>query len=160
MPQYTFLCAACSLQFKRRLEMGVHPTHLCPSCKKAAPRQWEGQGFGFGFAETAGTAVGNSGVTKHDYPTADQLVGRTADAQWGVIHARNAAKAKIRDRGVALSRRDHVEGGQVVSEYTALSQGTFDSRKRLEGEFKVKAARDGIEAPLQAVQTATMKKVG
>lgn len=140
--------------------MGVHPTCLCPSCKKAAPRQWEGQGFGFGFEETAGTTVGNSGVTKHDYPTADNIVGRSAEAQWGLIHARNEAKDKIRSQGVALSRRDQVENGQVVSEYMTLSQGTFDARKRLEGAFKVKAERDGIEAPLKAVTTSAMKKVG
>lgn len=159
MPQYTFFCTRCTLQFKRRLSMGVHPTHLCPECKAAAPRQWEGQGFGFEFQPTAGTAQANSGVSKHDYPTADNIVGRSADAQWGVIHARNAAKAKIRDRGTGLSRRDQVENGQVVSEYTALPQGTYDARKKLEGVFKAKAARDGIEAPLSNVSTSTMKKV-
>jgi len=140
--------------------MGVHPTCLCPGCKNAAHRQWEGQGFGFGFEQTAGTAVGNSGVTKHDYPTADNLIGRSAEAQWGVIHARNAAKDKIRSHGVGLSRRDQMEDGRVVSEYVSLSQGTFDARKRLEGAFKAKAERDGIEAPLKAVSTAGMKKVG
>lgn len=159
MPQYTFFCAACSLQFKRRLAMGVHPTCLCPGCKKAAARQWEGQGFGFGFEATAGTALGNSGVTTHDYPTADNIVGRSAEAQWGLIHARNAAKDKIRGNGVGLSRRDQVENGEVVSEYVTLSPGTFEARKRLEGAFKTKAERDGIEAPLKKVSTSSMKKV-
>jgi len=147
VPQYSFFCANCRLQFKRRLQMGAHPTHTCPSCNKGATRQWEGQGFGFEFGETAGTARANSGVSKHDYPTADQVVGRSADAQWQVIHARNAAKSKIRGRGVALARRDSVADGQAVTEYTTMNQGNFDARKRLEGRFKSKAALDGIEAP-------------
>ena len=159
MPQYTFLCPRCDLQFKRRLAMGVHPTHLCPSCKVAAPRQWEGQGFGFEFEATAGTAQANSGVAKHDYPTADNIVGRSSEAQWGLIHARNSAKNKVRRHGVGLSRRDQVENGQVVSEYTALPQGAFDARKKLEGVFKAKAERDGIEAPLKDLSTGSMKKL-
>lgn len=160
MPQYTFFCTVCSLQFKRRLPMGVNQTCTCPRCKKGAPRQWEGQGFGFGFKETPATAHANSGVAKHDYPTADNAVGRSAEAHWQVIHARNEAKAKIRDRGVALSRRDQVEQGRVVSEYTTLTQENFEARKHLEGAFKAKAERDGIEAPLKGVSTASMKKVG
>jgi putative FmdB family regulatory protein len=159
MPQYVFFCTRCTLQFKRRLAMGVHPTHLCPECRGVAPRQWEGQGFGFEFEATPGTAQANSGVSKHDYPTADQAVGRSAEAQWGIIHARNAAKSKIRDNGVGLSRRDQVENGQVVSEYAALPKGTYDARKKLEGVFKTKAERDGIESPLSNVSTSTMKKV-
>lgn len=151
MPQYSFFCKGCSLQFKRRLSVGSHPTHTCPSCDKGAPRQWEGQGFGFEFAQTAATAQANSGVTKHDYPTADQVVGRSADAQWQLIHSRNAAKDKIRDRGVALARRDAVTNGQAVTEYTTLNQGSFDARKRLEGRFKTKAAADGIEAPSKSM---------
>jgi putative FmdB family regulatory protein len=158
MPQYTFRCGSCNLQFKRKLAMGVHPTCQCPICKKGAPREWEGQGFGFGFQENAATAKGNSGVAKHDYPTADNIVGRSAEAQWNIIHERNAAKDKIRGQGVGLARRDHAEKNRVVTEYTTLSQGGFAARKRLEGTFKAKAARDGIEAPLKGVSTTAMKK--
>lgn len=158
MPQYTFLCGPCSFQFKRKLAMGIHPTFQCPLCKKGALRKWEGQGFGFGFQETTATAKGNSGVSKHDYPTADNIVGRSADAQWSIIHERNAAKDKIRGQGMGLARRDHVEDSRVVTEYTTLSEGGFAARKRLEGTFKAKAARDGIEAPLKGVSTTTMKK--
>lgn len=159
MPQYTFFCTGCSLQFKRRLAMGAHPTHLCPECRSAAQRQWEGQGFGFEFQAGAGTAQANSGVAKHDYPTADNAVGRSAEAQWAIIHARNEAKDKIRDRGIGLSRRDQIVKGEVVSEYTALPQQTYDARKKLEGVFKAKAERDGIESPLVSVSTGAMKKV-
>jgi len=158
MPQYTFRCNACNLQFKRRLAMGVHATCACPSCKQGAPREWEGQGFGFGFQETAATAQGNSGVAKHDYPTADNIVGRSAEAQWNIIHRRNAAKDKIRGTGVGLARRDHKAGDQVVTEYATLSQGGFEARKQLEERFKAKAERDGIESPLRTVSTASMKK--
>ncbi len=159
MPQYSFFCAGCSLQFKRRLKTGTHPTHTCPSCNRGAQRQWEGQGFGFDFAPTAATGQANSGVTKHDYPTADQVVGRSADAQWQVLHARNAAKEKIRSQGVALARRDAVTNGQAVTEYTTLNQGAFDARKRLEGRFKSKAAADGIEAPSAKMPGPQLKKV-
>jgi hypothetical protein len=138
--------------------MGINATCQCPSCKKGAPREWEGQGFGFGFCETAATARANSGVAKHDYPTADNVVGRSAEAQWHIIHERNAAKDKIRGLGVGLARRDQVEQGQVVTEYTTLSQGSFAARKKLEVTFKEKAVRDGIEAPLKGISTASMKK--
>lgn len=160
MPQYSFFCTTCSLQFKRRLKIGPHPTHTCPSCNRGAQRQWEGQGFGFGFAETAATDRGNSGVTKHDYPTADQIVGRSADAQWQIIHARNAAKEKIRNHGVALARRDAVANGQAVTEYTTMNQGAFDARKRLEGRFKSKAVVDGIEPSSLGVSNSRPKKMG
>lgn len=160
MPQYSFFCAGCNLQFKRGLKIGTHPTHTCPSCNRGAQRQWEGQGFGFDFAATAGTALANSGVTKHDYPTADQIVGRSADAQWQVLHARNAAKEKIRGGGVALARRDAVTNGQAVTEYTTLGQGAFDARKRLEGRFRSKAEADGIEAPSASMPGRQRKKVG
>jgi|SRR5688572_9286373 len=158
MPQYSFLCPRCRLTFKRRMSMGAHVTHICPECKGVAPRQWEGQGFGFEFQTGAGTAQANSGVSKHDYPTADQAVGRSAESQWEVIHARNKAKNKVRERGVALSRRDQLEAGQVVSEYTALPQQSFDARKKLEGVFREKARRDGIETSLNTPSTSIMKK--
>ena len=157
MPQYTFLCSSCQIQFHRRLSIGDHPSHPCPSCRDPSPRFWEGQGFGFGFTPTEATARANSGVTKHDYPTADEAIGRSADAKWATIHARNAAKAKIRDKGVALSRRDLVAEGHVVTEYTSLGSPEFEARKRLEGRFKAKVSRDGIRTD---VSTTPKKKAG
>lgn len=144
MPQYTFYCDNCNLQFKRRLKMDDHQTSKCASCKGEARRILEG--FGFDFAATEATAQANSGVSKHDYPTADNIVGRSAEAKWAQIHARNAAKNKFRSEtgAVALARKDIQEEGGRVTEYTALNQSKFDARKSQETRFKEKAAKDGI----------------
>lgn len=151
MPQYTFYCEACNLQFKKKLSMGEHSHHKCPNCKDKAARFLEG--FGFGFSPTAGTAIANSGVTKHDYPTADNIVGRSADERWKIVDARNKAKKKLRETAgaVALSRRDISEGGKQVSEYTTLGQTQFDARKQLEGDFKKTAQKIGLEQPSAAM---------
>lgn len=142
MPQYSFYCTPCNLQFKRRLPPSSSPAYKCPSCSKEAAHQLEG--FGFGFAPTSGTAKANSGVSKDDYPTADNIVGRSAEARWSVLHARNRTKSQIRDQGLALSRRDFVDNGQAVSEYQVLGKPQFEARKALEGAFKDKAQKDGI----------------
>jgi len=151
MPQYTFYCSTCNLQFKKRLGMGDHPQHKCPSCKKLAGR--EIKGFGFDFAVTEGTAKANSGVTKHDYPTADNIVGRSAEDRWKVLDARNRAKKSLREQSgaVALSRRDLVEKGQPVSEYTSLGDTQFQARKKLEGAFRQEASNSGMEQPSKAM---------
>lgn len=107
------------------------------------------EGFAHEFVATTATALANSGVTKHDYPTADNVVGRSAEAKWEQIHRRNDGKQKFRrDTGaVALIRRDLVEGGQQVTEYTAMGQSRFEARKQKETRFKEKANRDGISQP-------------
>ena len=145
MPQYTFYCQSCNLQFKCRLKMGDHKIHKCASCKGEAKRVL--QGFGFDFAQTAATKQANSGVTKHDYPTADNIVGRSAEEKWDQIYARNVAKDKFRQEtgAVALSRKDTVESGQIVTEYKPLHQTQFDARKKQEVQFKEKARKDGIQ---------------
>jgi putative FmdB family regulatory protein len=148
MPQYTFYCEPCSLQFKRRLAMGDHPEHKCPSCKGLAGRRWDGQSLSHSFAASAGTALANSGVSQHDYPTADNIVGRSAEMRWAEQHKRNAAKAQIRDQGVALARKDTSEGGERVSEYQALGQAQFEARKKLEGKFRTEAKTRGMSDPL------------
>lgn len=151
MPQYTFLCGVCNLQFKKRLGMGDHPNHKCPSCKGMAPRYLEG--FGFDFAETSATRQANSGVTKHDYPTADQAVGSSAAKRWEVMHSRMLAKDRFRQEtgAVALARRDKLEGTQTVSEYTPLGQAEFDARKKQEAKFREKASQAGLEQPSKAM---------
>ncbi len=142
MPQYSFYCSSCNLQFKRRMAVSADPAHKCPSCAKQATHQLEG--FGFGFSASPGTAKANSGVSKDDYPTADNIVGRSAEARWNILHERNRAKGQIRDQGLALSRRDFVDNGQAVSEYHVLGKSQFAARKALEGTFKDKAQKDGI----------------
>lgn len=151
MPQYTFYCETCNLQFKKKLPMGEHSQYKCPTCKAPADRSL--QGFGFDFSPTSGTAQANSGVSKHDYPTADNIVGRSADDRWKVVFERNKAKKKLRETtgAVALSRRDISEGGKQVSEYTSLGQTQFEARKQLEGDFKKTAQKIGIEQPSQAM---------
>lgn len=148
MPQYMFFCTPCNLVFKRRLSMGEHSEHACPACKKSAPRKWDGQPLSHSFSATPGTAVSNSGVSQHDYPTADNIVGRSAEARWAKQWERNSIKNKVRDKGVALARRDLVEDGKVVSEYTALGQPQFDARKKLESRFRAEGKKRGFSDPL------------
>jgi putative FmdB family regulatory protein len=147
MPQYTFYCEPCNLEFKKKLSMGEHPKHKCPACRGDAGRHMEG--FGFDFAPAAGTAQANSGVSKHDYPTADNIVGRSAEERWQIMDARNKAKRKLRTEtgAVALSRKDFVGKDGQVSEYTTLGQTQFDARKQLEGDFKKTAKKIGLEQP-------------
>lgn len=146
MPKYTFFCKDCQLEIERRLSMGSHPTHKCPSCRKQAPRHFDGQGFGFGFTRTEGSKNANSGVAKHDYPTADEAVGSSAEERWKVMDARNKVKAKLRSdsEAVSLARKDVRVGGAMVSDYTAMGKGQFDARKQMEGKFKAVANENGI----------------
>lgn len=147
MPQYTFYCESCNLEFKKKLQMGAHPNHKCPSCRGDSERVLEN--FGFDFSPSAGTPNANTGVAKNDYPTADHIVGQSAEARWEIMDARNKAKKKLREQSgaVALSRKDLVEGGKKVSEYTALGQTQFEARKHLESDFKRTATKIGIEQP-------------
>lgn len=128
--------------------MGDHLSHKCPSCKGESPRKWDGQALSHSFAASAGTAKANSGVSQHDYPTADNIVGRSAEMRWSEQHRRNDAKSQIRDKGVALARKDSVEAGQRVSEYHALDQPKFEARKKLEGKFRTEAKKRGLSDPL------------
>ena len=130
MPKYTFQCT-CGVKFDRNLKMGEHKKHPCPDCSKPAPRKWAGQGFGFGFAP--GKTPGNSGVTKDDYPTADHLVGRSAEVRWSEIESRNEVKARVREGGGthALIRRHGGEKGQTYTEYTAMSKDGLKVRKAI-----------------------------
>lgn len=116
--------------------MGEHSTHECPSCKEAAPRLWDGQGFGFDFAQTSGTHIANSGVTKHDYPTADIAVGMSADARWQEITAREEVKRKVRQttKKVALVRKDAPDHSYI--DYESVTPERNEARKRLIEEAK------------------------
>lgn len=162
MPKYNFQCP-CGVRFDRNLKMGEHPTHLCPDCRKPAPRRFAGQGFGFGFA--AGNTPGNSGVTKLDYPTADQLVGSEAQARWAELNARKVVKDKVREGGGthALMRRTVEEGGKSVLEYEAMDDVGFKSRVKKAKEMDKAIAEHGmVEASMQDLKKsvpASVKKV-
>lgn len=130
MPKYSFECD-CGLNFTRTLKMGDHPTHECPQCSEDAPRVFEG--FGFNFAP-GGSAPGNSGVSKHDYPTDDQVVGSDADKRWALYRERERVKDEVRRVGGerALIRKN----GQGYVEYQAGGKQTIDTRKKVSQEIR------------------------
>jgi len=132
MPRYTFECPSCSARFTKNLKMGEHPSHSCPSCGADAPRFWEGEGFGFDFQE--GTVPGNSGVTKQDYPTADQAVGRDAEKRWLELHERDKVKKIVRAKGghrALVRRHGREEDGKAYIEYEAGGEKEVEKRKKL-----------------------------
>lgn len=143
MPKYSFECQACSVRFERALKIGGHTTHPCPTCKEPAPRVWQGQGFGFGFAESQGTQIGNSGVTKHDYPTADQAVGSSAEARWAEITEREKLKQKVREGGGSQALvREHGPGNTYIEYATMTSE---QRSQRVELEQAAKKAAEALE---------------
>lgn len=128
MPKYTFECQmeGCALRFERTLKMGEHGSHECPNCHEQAPRVMEG--FAFGFKES-GEKVGNSGVHKEDYPTADHAVGRDAERRWGHLAERDKVKAEARKQGEthALMRKT----GPGFVEYEPMSTVGREARRNL-----------------------------
>ena len=96
MPRYIFECQDCNLRFERVLKIGIHVTHPCPNCEDEAPQIIEG--FAFEFSDGKGS-IANSGVHKHDYPTAEIVVGKDADKRWGVVTEREKVKAEARKQG-------------------------------------------------------------
>lgn len=128
MPKYVFECQTegCSLRFERSLKMDDHNSHECPNCHEQAPRILEG--FAFGFKEEPGK-IGNSGVHKEDYPTADHAVGRDAEARWGHYAARDKVKAEARTQGEthALIRKT----GPNFVEYEPMSTVGREARRNL-----------------------------
>lgn len=126
MPKYAFHCQLCETRFERTLKMGEHPTHECPGCKEEAPRLFTG--FGFGFAAGNG-ATANSGVHDHDYPSADKVVGRSAEERWSMYREREKVKKKVRDQG-GSSALLRVDGPDYV-EYDAMTPNVKAAREKL-----------------------------
>ena len=128
MPRYVFECQleTCNLRFERSLKMGEHLSHACPNCGEVAPRVFDKVDLSFGFAPSDG-ATANSGVHKDDYPTADRLVGKDADARWARLHEREKVKKVARDAGHthALIRQD----GPGYVEYDAMTPQGLQTRK-------------------------------
>lgn len=139
MPKYSFECQECQVRFERNLKMGEHTTHPCPSCKDPAPRLFDGEGFAFGFGQ-GGTAVANSGVHDHDYPTADKAVGRSAEARWDLISKRDQVKNEARKQGGTHALIRHT--GDSYIDYEPMSQTGRDARKAL-AKAALKASKDG-----------------
>jgi hypothetical protein len=116
------------MQFTRTLKIGDHKTHPCPSCSEPATRLFESFGFAF---EGGGTAPANSGVSKHDYPTADYAVGKDADARWAEVRARDAVKSKVRETTgtVGLVRQNGPKNEYM--EYAPAQPGLIEHRKEV-----------------------------
>lgn len=127
VPKYTFECVYCEVRFERTLKMGNHTEYQCPACEEQAPRVLDG--FAFAFAP-GGSAAANSGVHDHDYPTADKVVGRDADARWEVMRDREAAKAELRKKAgtTGISRFNDKDG---TIEYTTMTKSTIEARRKL-----------------------------
>lgn len=146
MPKFTFDCA-CGLRFTRSLKMGEHPQHPCPDCGEEAPRFWEGQSVTHAFAP--GGHPTNSGVSKHDHPSADQAVGQSAEQRWAEIGEREKVKKQVREMGGTdkLIRRNAPEtktGGSSYVEYTAASSKLIEARKALvKGAAAAEASEKG-----------------
>jgi len=87
-------------------------------------------GNGFSHAFSAGNgAAANSGVHDHDYPTADKIVGRSAEERWSEYREREKVKKQVREQGGsgALLRSD----GDGFVEYDAMSPGGKTARENL-----------------------------
>lgn len=134
--KFAFECPDCQVQFERNLKMGEHPSHPCPSCQGPAPRVWMGQGFGFDFAASPTAAPANTGVSKKDYPTGDQIVGAHAEARWGRYHEREKVKQKVRE--TAGTRTLVRRMGEDYIEYQAGSKNLVEGRKQLVKEATAK----------------------
>jgi len=99
-----------------------------------------GQGFGFDFAASVSSAPANTGVSKDDYPTADQIVGTHAEARWAVYNAREKVKQQVREVGGTpkLMRRT----GKDYVEYESGPPNLIETRKKL-----VKEAAGAVVLP-------------
>jgi hypothetical protein len=111
--------------------MGMHTTHECPSCKDVAPRVLEG--FAFQFEQKQGTTPGNSGVHDHDYPTADKIVGRSADERWAQHHERDKVKAKAREQGGTHALIRHTHDDYI--DYEPMNPAGIDARREMTKGF-------------------------
>lgn len=128
MPKYSFECqqSHCELHFSRTLKMGEWPTHPCPSCKEEAPRKFDS--FGFAFQTPEGKETANTGVHDHDYPSADKVVGRSAETRWESFRKRQAVKNEVRKMSGtnALVRVD----GQNYVEYDGMTDASQKARAK------------------------------
>lgn len=107
--------------------MGTWPTHACPHCKEEAPRKFE-DGFSFAFQAGKGADQANTGVHDLDYPSADKVVGRSAESRWDTFRQRQKVKEEVRKvgGGQALVRRD----GPGFVEYDAMTDASLAARAK------------------------------
>jgi putative FmdB family regulatory protein len=129
MPQYVFECPPCNVRFTRTLKMNNYLGFECPSCKEQAPRVLDGEGFAFQFQKAEGAPIANSGVHDHDYPTADKVVGRSAEERWAVMRARDEVKAQAREQGGTHALIRHTEKEGIG--YEPMTPVGRDARRKL-----------------------------
>jgi putative FmdB family regulatory protein len=146
MPQYVFAChtEGCDLRFERALKMGEHPLHECPNCHEQAPRVLDGEGFSFAFKNSDAAPIGNTGVHKEDYPTADHVVGRDAEKRWSSYAEQKRVKDAARAQGGSHALIRHQ--GKDYIDYEPMSEVGRAARRKLvakavEASQKAKAAR-------------------
>lgn len=119
MPKYTFECETCNLRFTKNLKIGTYESHPCPECKEDAARVLDE--FGVSFTRNHNSPPGNTGVSKHDYPTADMAVGPDADKRWSQYRRRNVVKNEVRKQGgthklIRTNGPGYVEYGAMTGE--------------------------------------------
>jgi len=90
---------------------------------------WGAQDLAFAFKGNQTGTTANTGVHDNDYPTADKVVGRDADARWAVIHEREKVKAAAREKGgthalIRHNRRDYID-------YEPMTDGGRTARRNL-----------------------------
>ena len=129
MPTYTFGCEDCNVEFERTLKMAEHLSHPCPSCGQDSARVWDADSLAFSFQGQQTGSTANTGVHDNDYPTADKVVGRDADARWAMINERERVKAEARRRGGthALIRHNHRD----YIDYEPMTDGGRTARRNL-----------------------------
>jgi len=146
MPKYRFECEDCNLQFTQNLKIGNHQEHACPECKKPAVRVLDS--FSSQFVRNPDAPPGNTGVAKHDYPTADMAVGPEAEARWADYRRRAKVKDEVRKEGGThkLIRSD----GPGYSDYGAMTEGAAKGRAHV--AKKAVEVLQSVEAPSKSLR--------
>ena len=148
MPKYVFACQneGCHLRFERTLKMGEHPDHPCPSCQDTAPRVLDQEGFAFAFKQAEKPVIGNTGVHKDDFPTADRVVGKDAEKRWESYEGQRKVKEQARAQGGSPALIRHQ--GKNFIDYEPMSDVGRGARKKL------------VDRAIEAVRSAKESKVG
>jgi len=121
MPQYSYICKKCSLEFTRiRPVKDCNDTFPCPECNEPTPRQF---------------VAAISSIWKTDLPTfqnIDMTVGKQAEERWNQIYARQEIKNKIRkeNENPRLAKT-------LDNEYFSVNNSKYiDKRKHVYNEFR------------------------
>jgi putative FmdB family regulatory protein len=130
VPRYKFECEQCNLQYTKVMKIGNPRTSPCPVCKTVSKRVPEG--FGVQFQRNPNAPPGNTGVSRHDYPSADMAIGPDAERRWEYLERRGKIKEQVRQQGGThkLIRTD----GQGYVEYGAMTESGAKTRRDIARE--------------------------